>query len=97
MTQGGWGEKSINNLLNSIKKRRVIDLQRFIYAIGIRYVGQTTAKLLASSFVSFDNLKQKILKISKSENLENDQDWQEFIAIDGVGKKTAKAIVQYFQ
>ena len=46
----GWGEKSADNLFAAIEARRRIPLERFIYALGIRQVGQATAKLLARSY-----------------------------------------------
>jgi DNA ligase (NAD+) len=94
----GWGAKSVSNLFLAINQKRKIGLDRFIYAIGIRYVGIITAKLLAQHFFSFANFKEKILKFISlnSAELENDQDYQELIAIDGIGKKLPLAIIEYF-
>ena len=92
----GWGDKSVNNLFAAINLKRKIELHRFIYALGIRYVGETTAKLLANNFSSFANFKEKMLAIVSAENLEENQQWQDFIAIDGIGEKMAKAIIEYF-
>lgn len=96
ITKEGWGEKSTNNLFAAINFKRKIELHRFIYALGIRYVGETTAKLLANNFVSFKNFKEKMLAIAGSENREQNQEWQDFIAIDGIGEKVSLAIVEYF-
>jgi DNA ligase (NAD+) len=52
----GWGDLSVKNLWASINKRRDIGLERFIYALGIRQVGESTAKKLAGHFESADNL-----------------------------------------
>ena len=93
----GWGEKSTNNLFKNINLKRKIELHRFIYALGIRYVGEITAKLIAGNFISFENFREKMLKIVKNfHNLNASQDWQDFIAIDGIGEKMAKSIVEYF-
>lgn len=92
----GWGEKSTQNLFNAINAKRKIELHRFIYALGIRYVGENTAKLIASNFISFKNFQDKMLLIIKHHNLESSQEWQDFIAIDGIGEKMAKAIIEYF-
>ena len=51
----GWGETSVDNLINAIIERREIGLDRLIYALGIRQVGQATAKLLALNYRAFDN------------------------------------------
>ncbi len=92
----GWGEKSTNNLFKNINLKRKIELHRFIYALGIRYVGETTSKLLANNFISFYNFKEKMLAISNIENPAENHDWQDFIANDGIGEKMAKSIVEYF-
>lgn len=57
------GEKSVDNILNSIAASRKTTLARFIYALGIRFVGEQTAKLLADHFVSIENF----LKAAKEE------------------------------
>jgi len=86
----GWGEKSIENLFFAINSKRKISLEKFIYAIGIRHVGETTAKLLASHFISYKNFKNFI--VNASEN-----DYQEFVALDGIGEKMAASIIDYFK
>ncbi len=50
----GWGEKSVENLFQAISERRHIGLDRFIYALGIRQVGQATARLLARQYGTLD-------------------------------------------
>lgn len=52
------GEKSVQNLINAIEASKKVSLARFIYALGIRGVGETTARMLASTFQTFDALKQ---------------------------------------
>ncbi len=86
----GWGEKSTENLFFSINQKRKIPLEKFIYAIGIRHVGETTSKLLAQHFTSYPNFKKAMLNSSN-------QDQQEFIALDGIGEKMAQAILDYFR
>jgi len=49
----GWGDQSVANLLAAIRERRTVDLDRFIYALGIRQIGQATARLLARNYSSF--------------------------------------------
>ena len=48
----GWGQKSISNLKNSINKSKNISLDRFIFSLGIRHIGQENAKVLAKHFLS---------------------------------------------
>ncbi len=77
----GFKEKSIENLLKSIKKSKKTTLARFIFSIGIPYVGEGTAELLADAAGSIKKL---------SEMLE-----EEFCGIDGVGSKVASSIVDF--
>ncbi len=57
----GWGDLSARNLFNAIDSRRTISLNRFIYALGIRQIGEATAKKLASHYGSFENLKGNMI------------------------------------
>ena len=50
----GWGQKAVANLLASVEARRRIPLERFIYALGIRHIGQATARLIAQHFGTLD-------------------------------------------
>ena len=54
----GFGELSVRNLFNAIEARRTIPLNRFIYALGIRHVGETNARRLARHFESFEALRK---------------------------------------
>ena len=76
------GEKSSDNIINSISKSKTIALGRVLYAIGIRYVGATTAKKIAAHFKSLD----KISTASQEELLE----------VDEVGERIAQSIIEYF-
>ncbi len=94
MQREGFGEKSVEKLLQSIKDKQVIELKRFIYALGIRHVGQNTAKLLAERYKKFDNLKQTLSSV----DLENEADatYQELLSIDGIGDVVALSLVDFF-
>jgi DNA ligase (NAD+) len=76
------GEKSVDNLLNAIEESKNRPLSKFIFALGIRYVGAKVAEILAEEFGSIDNFIK-----AKYEDLEK---------IDGVGEKIAKSIVEFF-
>lgn len=78
----GFKEKSIHNLLESIDKSRAVSLSRLILGLGIKYVGEGTAELLAEHAGTLEVLA----KMTEEELLE----------IDGIGGKTAQAVVAYF-
>lgn len=101
----GWGAKSVENLFLAINQKRQISLDKFIYAIGIRHVGETTAKTLANHFVSYDKFINFFKKFSQysnhdllNKNLSNDlNEYFDFIAIDGIGEKMAIALLDFFR
>ncbi len=57
----GWKEKSTDNLLRAIEARRTVPLDRFIYALGIRRIGETNARLLARHYESFETWRAAML------------------------------------
>ena len=58
----GWGELSINNLSKVIDKSRTIFLDKFIFSIGIRHIGQENAKIIASFFVTVESGFSRLFK-----------------------------------
>jgi len=58
----GWGELSAKNLFQAINNKRKIEFNRFIYALGIRQIGEATAKRLAVTYVDLQNLQNSMLK-----------------------------------
>lgn len=95
----GWGEKSVENLFNAIDEKRQISLEKFIYAIGIRHVGQSTAKLLAGHFITYENFFNSMIFLKNLDvNLLFESNiYKELEAIDGLGKKMIEAILDYFK
>ncbi len=88
----GWAEKSIDNLFAAIERRRTISLERFIYALGIRQVGQATARLLAHAYGSFDAWRKAMLAAK-----DKDSDaWTELNAIEQIGESMADDLVGFF-
>jgi len=88
----GWGEKSVENLFRAIEARRRIPLDRFIYALGIRHVGQATARLLAKTYGSLTTFLNEMGRADDPEGearaaLEN---------IDGIGPKVAATLADFF-
>ena len=99
INRAGWGKKSLDNLWQSINQRRIVVLDKFIYAIGIRHLGETLSKTLAKHFISYQDFKNKMINIAVQpiESRLNNHDYQELVAIDGVGEKIAEALVDFFQ
>ena len=88
----GWGEKSVTNLFAAIEERRNIDLDRLIFALGIRHIGETTARLLARTFGDVNSFFQAMVA---SADRESDA-FAELVAIDGIGDVVANALVEFF-
>ena len=83
----GWGEQSVRKLFEAIELRRQIPLDRFINALGIRHVGETTAKLLARHFHSL---------LAFYEALNSKTAVTDLQAIDGIGETVAEAIKEFY-
>ncbi len=88
----GWGETSANNLLRAIKARETIVLNRFIYALGIRHIGETNAVRLARHYGSVKAFRDGALAAGKS-----DEAFEEITNIGGIGEVVAKAVVEFFK
>ncbi len=92
----GWGEKSVEKLFENIEKRRIISLDRFIYALGIRLVGQATARRLAQTYTSFENLKDQMVKAGKKDDLFENEAYENLLSIDDIGQTMAEEITAFF-
>ena len=88
----GWGETSVRNLLAAVAARRRVSLERFVYALGIRRVGQANARLLAWHYGSLDRLRAAAGAARDSES----EEYGELTAIDGIGPGVAAAVVDFF-
>ena len=88
----GWGEKSIVNLKNSISKSKKISLDRFIFSLGIRHIGQENAKLLAKHFLSV----QQFFETCKKLNINNQNYLDELHSIDGIGTSQIDSLKKFF-
>jgi DNA ligase (NAD+) len=86
----GWGEKSANNLFAAISNAKSISLEKFIYSLGIRYIGEETAKLLANFYGNFDNFKRSMA------TLENVEVKEELNSIHGIGIKVVTSLTEFF-
>jgi DNA ligase (NAD+) len=88
----GYGETSVRNLFDAINERRTIGLDRFIYALGIRHVGETTALALARGYGSWDAFHDACLKVAKGD----EETIAEMDALDQIGDTVIKAVAAYF-
>ncbi|WNM18322.1 NAD-dependent DNA ligase LigA [Flavobacterium capsici] len=76
-------QKSAENLINGIEKSKQIPFERVLYAIGIRYVGETVAKKLAKHYKNIDALQQATL--------------MDLVLVDEIGEKIAQSVVEFFE
>jgi DNA ligase (NAD+) len=76
------GEKSAQNVLAALEESRDRPLAKLIFALGIRYVGEETAKLLAAAFLGLDALMKAA--------------YEQVVAVEGIGPKIARSVVDYF-
>ncbi len=82
----GWGELSVNNLKYSIRNKKKIAFERFIFALGIRHIGLENAKLLAKYFGTFKKFK----------DLARNKKYKDLINIDGIGETQVSSIKNFF-
>jgi DNA ligase (NAD+) len=86
----GWGELSINNLKSALKKSQSISLDRFIFSIGIRHIGQENAKILSGFFGSIKEFS-KLFDIKNRKNL-----LINLVDLDGIGETQIQSINNFF-
>jgi len=89
----GFGKVSVKKLYDAINGRRDVSLQRFIYALGIRHVGETTAKLLARHYGSYATFAEAMQAAGDL----NGEAWSDLNSIDGIGEVVARAIVEFYK
>ena len=77
-----WAEKSARNLMESLRKSLNVPFERVLFALGIRYVGETVAKRLARAFPSMEKLEQAT--------------FEELVSVDEIGERIARSVIDYF-
>ena len=83
----GWGETSAAKLFQSINARRSISLERFLFALGIRQVGQATARVLAQHYRSLENLLAALESIPvEAESAKQNESYVELVGIESLGE-----------
>jgi DNA ligase (NAD+) len=87
----GWGTQSAANLFAAIEARRVIALDRFVYALGIPQVGEATARRLASRYLSWDALRRDLQMALPGSPAE-----ESLLSIEDIGPSVAKDIAEFF-
>ncbi|MCE8440491.1 NAD-dependent DNA ligase LigA [Rhodovulum sulfidophilum] len=88
----GWGEKSAANLFAAIETRRLIPLDRLIFALGIRHLGEAAADLLARNFQTWAAFEAAVTQATVGEGPE----WEALLSIDGVGTVMATSLITAF-
>ncbi len=87
ITLDGFGEKSFLNLIDSINKSKITNLSRFLFSLGLRYLGENNSELISMYFKNKTRFKNFIQSKKLREKLEN---------IDGLGEKAISSFVNYF-
>lgn len=77
-----WAEKSARNLMDSLEESKQVPFERVLFALGIRYVGETVAKRLAFAFHTMEQLRQA--------------DVEQLTGVDEIGERIARSVVAYF-
>jgi DNA ligase (NAD+) len=88
----GYGQTSVRNLFSAIEERRRISLERFIFALGMRHVGETTALALARGYGSWEAFHDACLKVAK----DDEEAIAEMDALDQIGDTVIASIKAYF-
>jgi DNA ligase (NAD+) len=89
----GYGETSVRNLFAAIRERREISLERFIYALGIRHVGETTARALARGYGTWQAFHDAALAVARGD----EEVRAEMDALDQIGDTVIDALAAYFK
>ncbi len=89
----GFGERSVKNLFEAIEEKRKIPLQRLLFALGIRHLGETSAGVIATHYATWPAFEAAMTHATVGAGPE----WEEFINIDGVGATLAQSVVTTMQ
>ena len=92
LEEEGYGETSVRNLFAAIEQRRAIPLDRFIFALGMRHVGETTARALARGYGSWKAFHDACVKVAKGD----EEAVAEMDALDQIGDTVIESIKDYF-
>ncbi len=90
--QKGWKQQSVKNLFEAIRARRNPELDRLIFALGIRHVGETTATLFARTFGTFGEFERVATAAGRGDEEARDS----LLAIDGIGETVVQSLGRFF-
>jgi DNA ligase (NAD+) len=90
----GYGATSVRNLFAAIEARRTIALARFIFALGIRHIGEGNAKLLARHYGTVEAFRAAMIAAGAGDDPEA---YRDLNGIEGVGTVVANALVEFFK
>ncbi|WP_208435933.1 NAD-dependent DNA ligase LigA [Bartonella phoceensis] len=96
----GFGAVSVRKLYNAINARRKIPLSRFLFALGIRHVGEVNARRLARAYQNYTAFETAVMAAALScdkENEEGNEAWMELTNIEGIGPQVGSAIIDFYQ
>ncbi|MFN3224963.1 MAG: NAD-dependent DNA ligase LigA [Hyphomicrobiales bacterium] len=88
----GWGATSVANLWAAIDARRQVPFSRFLFALGARHVGETTARVIARHYTSFSAFRASMLAAASGD----EESREELVGIDGIGETVAVSLIQFF-
>jgi DNA ligase (NAD+) len=94
MEREGYGETSVRNLFAAIDARRTIQLNRLIYALGIRHSGETNARILARHYGTIEALRKAMKDAAKGKESEA---YEDLNSVEGIGEIVADAFVEFFK
>jgi DNA ligase (NAD+) len=88
----GWGRKKVENLVAAIEAGRAQPLDRLVYALGIRFIGEVNARLLARHYATLAGWREAMLKVAAGD----EEARAELDNIDGIGPRLAEALAEFF-
>lgn len=94
--QKGYGQKSIEKLFAAIDARRTIGLQRFLFALGIRHIGEGTSKDLAKHYLTWDAFHAAVMAAVSVGTKDSDA-YRDIDDIDGIGETVVDALIEFFK
>lgn len=89
----GWGDKSVDNLLKAIELSKNITLERFIFSLGIRYIGEISSKILTNIYKTADGFLSSMVSLSEN----NSELEYELNLVDGIGPKIITSLSDFFK
>lgn len=95
----GFGVVSVRKLYNAINARREISLSRFLFALGIRHIGEVNAQRLARAYQNYAAFETAAMSaiMPSSKNIEGNEMWIELTNIEGIGSRVGEAIIDFYQ